>query len=304
MLMLMLHRRDLAEQNWVESQMSGYGVLTKSYWLGYSRATTSSAAPWYADDDPLNPVVPQPAAGPRNANPYRHWCASAAAAHALAFCWARIVCISRLGAVRAAPPCPRRCTTGQPSAACAQDCGALLVASPAAYSQQCRCQLLPVQRQQAAIPFHSTPPASAPPLCCRTWYFYVTMNPQASSGCALTDWNLNYLTFNGDPAVAAQINSQSFYTLGTLAAGAAAGWSSTDCMVAKGPAVCEFMPMCPPSSQPAWTSPPAQPTCERHACFLPLCAAPARLLLPYAACLRWHRTSNCTCEGPSARRLQ
>ena len=71
--------RDLAEQNWVEAQMSSYGVLTKSYWLGYYRATTSSTAPWYSDDDPLTPVVPQPLAGPRNADPYRHWCAAAAA---------------------------------------------------------------------------------------------------------------------------------------------------------------------------------------------------------------------------------
>jgi hypothetical protein len=57
--------------------MSGYGVLTKSYWLGYYRATTSATAPWYSDDDPLNPTVPQPTAGPRNADPYKHWWAAA-----------------------------------------------------------------------------------------------------------------------------------------------------------------------------------------------------------------------------------
>ena len=57
--------------------MSAYGVLTKSYWLGYYRATTSSTATWYGDDDPLNPLVPQPTAGPSNANPYLHWWAAA-----------------------------------------------------------------------------------------------------------------------------------------------------------------------------------------------------------------------------------
>ena len=84
------------------------------------------------------------------------------------------------------------------------------------------------------------------------------MNPQAIAGCAVIDTNLNYLTFNGN---AAQISDANYYTAGTLAGGAAAGWSSGGC-TSSGPVVCEFAPICPPPTNPQWSSPPAKPTCE------------------------------------------